>query len=374
MQSKTARCRGWRRRSAHSVLKVVSIDDDGMRPRHFCRVVSEATHAPFTGLNRAKAAVLELAILVSRLAMLPREKIEAEIAYLTIAIEKTAGPDEHGGLGLADGKGQGSPGCSGCERQGSRASSWSDLGRFGFWLKRTSLSVILGLDPRTHWDVKIAALRKMRRDKGLAGLRASLVIQVLKQRDGRCRRCLAGVVASIPDGRNQRPEIDVRAIHAFRQLHDLRPPDARSYDRRSVIQLARNAKSPIVDHAQLMFAEPARNIEPFVLFKVATVAPDHTRYALNGTRDGLWQPVRRRIFVIRLVQRAENAAEISSIGKIFVHQRRHVSAHRYQCGDADQRGTGKTRIDQLTGQEPLGIGISVIDQHAILERKNVGGR
>ena len=55
---------------------------------------SEETHAPFTGFNRAKAAVLELAILVSRLGMLPREKIEAEIAYLAIAIEKTAGPDE----------------------------------------------------------------------------------------------------------------------------------------------------------------------------------------------------------------------------------------------------------------------------------------
>ena len=52
------------------------------------------THAPFTGFNRAKAAVLELAILVSRLGMLPREKIEAEIAYLTIAIEKTAGEEE----------------------------------------------------------------------------------------------------------------------------------------------------------------------------------------------------------------------------------------------------------------------------------------
>jgi hypothetical protein len=79
---------------AHSVLEVESVTDDGVRPRHFCRVVSEKTHAPFTGLNRAKAAVLELAILVSRLGMLPRDKIEAEIAYLQIAIEKTAGPDE----------------------------------------------------------------------------------------------------------------------------------------------------------------------------------------------------------------------------------------------------------------------------------------
>ncbi|MHA6641248.1 DUF447 domain-containing protein [Mesorhizobium sp. A623] len=79
---------------AHSVLEVVSVSDDGVRPRHFCRVVQEEMHAPFTGMNRAKAAVLELAILVSRLGMLPREKIEAEIAYLTIAIDKTAGPEE----------------------------------------------------------------------------------------------------------------------------------------------------------------------------------------------------------------------------------------------------------------------------------------
>ncbi|MEO3998321.1 DUF447 domain-containing protein [Mesorhizobium sp. CAU 1732] len=79
---------------AHSVLAVESISDDSVRPRHFCRVVQEETHAPFTGFNRARAAVLELAILVSRLNMLPREKIDAEIAYLSIAIEKTAGPEE----------------------------------------------------------------------------------------------------------------------------------------------------------------------------------------------------------------------------------------------------------------------------------------
>jgi hypothetical protein len=79
---------------SHSVLHVESIADDGVRPRHFCRIVQEETHAPFTGFNRARAAVLELAILVSRLNMLPCEKIEAEIAYLSIAIEKTAGPDE----------------------------------------------------------------------------------------------------------------------------------------------------------------------------------------------------------------------------------------------------------------------------------------
>jgi hypothetical protein len=79
---------------AHSVLSVERVDDDELRPRHFCRVAAEAAHAPFTGLNRAKAAVLELAILVSRLSRLPAEKVEAEIAYLSIAVEKTAGPAE----------------------------------------------------------------------------------------------------------------------------------------------------------------------------------------------------------------------------------------------------------------------------------------
>src|SRR5690606_12156191 len=79
---------------AHSVLEVVEQQDDEVRPRFPCRVAAEEMHAPFTAMNRAKAAVLELAILVIRLHMLPPEKIYAEIAYLTIAIEKTAGPDE----------------------------------------------------------------------------------------------------------------------------------------------------------------------------------------------------------------------------------------------------------------------------------------
>jgi hypothetical protein len=51
-------------------------------------------HAPFRGFNRAQAAVVEAAILVSRLHMLPWGKIETEIAYLKIAVDKTAGPRE----------------------------------------------------------------------------------------------------------------------------------------------------------------------------------------------------------------------------------------------------------------------------------------
>ena len=79
---------------SHSELEVERIEDDDVRPRLFCRRIFEQTHAPFRGFNRAQAAVLECAILVSRLHMLPWEKVEAELKYLTIAVDKTAGPNE----------------------------------------------------------------------------------------------------------------------------------------------------------------------------------------------------------------------------------------------------------------------------------------
>lgn len=79
----------------HVELAVERVEDDELRPRFHCRVVHEGNHAPFKGFNRAQAAVIETAILASRLKMLPREKVEQELAYLQIAVEKTAGPREH---------------------------------------------------------------------------------------------------------------------------------------------------------------------------------------------------------------------------------------------------------------------------------------
>ena len=80
---------------AHAELAVDFVQEDEQRPRFHCRVVHEASHTPFKGFNRAQAAVIEAAILASRLHMLPREKIERELGYLQIAVEKTAGPREH---------------------------------------------------------------------------------------------------------------------------------------------------------------------------------------------------------------------------------------------------------------------------------------
>jgi hypothetical protein len=56
--------------------------------------VHAASHRPWGGFNRAQAAVLECAVLVSRLKMLPADKIEAELKYLEIAVSKTAGERE----------------------------------------------------------------------------------------------------------------------------------------------------------------------------------------------------------------------------------------------------------------------------------------
>jgi hypothetical protein len=79
---------------AHAELELTRCEDDQTRPRLYCRVVREANHAPFRGFNRAQFSVLEAAILVSRLHMLPRSKIEAELDYLRIGLDKTAGPVE----------------------------------------------------------------------------------------------------------------------------------------------------------------------------------------------------------------------------------------------------------------------------------------
>jgi uncharacterized protein len=79
---------------AHSELAVSAVTEHPERPRFHCRVVARGSHAPFAGFNRAQAAVVEAAILVSRLHLLSREYIEGELARLAIVVDKTAGEGE----------------------------------------------------------------------------------------------------------------------------------------------------------------------------------------------------------------------------------------------------------------------------------------
>ena len=75
-------------------LQVIKSEDDDQRPRIYLDEIRCVTTGTFPGFNRAQAAVIEASILVSRLHMLPAEKIDSEMEYLSIAIEKTAGDQE----------------------------------------------------------------------------------------------------------------------------------------------------------------------------------------------------------------------------------------------------------------------------------------
>lgn len=80
---------------SHTVLALEAVHDDAQRPSLHMVRAGFGRHGDFMGFNRAQGAVVEGAVLVSRLHLLPMEKIEAEMRYLQIAIDKTAGPGEH---------------------------------------------------------------------------------------------------------------------------------------------------------------------------------------------------------------------------------------------------------------------------------------
>ena len=79
----------------HVELRLVECSDDTQRPVLQMARVHQVRHADFIGFNRAQAAVIEGAVLVSRLHMLSAHKVDSELAYLQIAIDKTAGAQEH---------------------------------------------------------------------------------------------------------------------------------------------------------------------------------------------------------------------------------------------------------------------------------------
>lgn len=75
-------------------FEVVSLDDRTERTTIECRVVDRGHVREFFGFNRAKHAVLEAAILATRLHLIPSNEISGEFARLKILVNKTAGPKE----------------------------------------------------------------------------------------------------------------------------------------------------------------------------------------------------------------------------------------------------------------------------------------
>ena len=68
--------------------------EDDKRPNIICDIKNSEIIRPFLGFNRAQFSVIEAAVLLSRLGMISMEKIDREIEYLKIGIDKTAGPNE----------------------------------------------------------------------------------------------------------------------------------------------------------------------------------------------------------------------------------------------------------------------------------------
>ncbi len=81
-------------------FRVIALDDSAERTTIEVESVAEGHLSELFGLNRAKHAVVEAAILATRLDFLPIGEILAEYGRLAVLVEKTGGPDERLAFGL----------------------------------------------------------------------------------------------------------------------------------------------------------------------------------------------------------------------------------------------------------------------------------
>ena len=76
-------------------FRVTKLDDVKDRTTIECSVFENGRLRDFFGFNRAKHAVVEAAILATRVGILSDEKIRQEMAALDVIVEKTGGDSEH---------------------------------------------------------------------------------------------------------------------------------------------------------------------------------------------------------------------------------------------------------------------------------------
>ena len=81
-------------------LEVTSIDSTPPRSRIETRTVRQGVRREFIGFNRARHAVLEAAIYATRVHMLSRDFLLAEVDRLQVIVDKTAGPREFEAMDL----------------------------------------------------------------------------------------------------------------------------------------------------------------------------------------------------------------------------------------------------------------------------------
>ena len=76
-------------------FRVRELDDRQPRTNIAVDVIESGRLREFFGFNRGKHAVLEAAILATRVGILPAEQIRTEMTRLAVLVEKTGGDQEH---------------------------------------------------------------------------------------------------------------------------------------------------------------------------------------------------------------------------------------------------------------------------------------
>jgi len=75
-------------------FRVCSIDTSGERVRIETDVIQQHTLRHFIGFNRARHAIIEAAIMLTRLHILPRGEVETEFRKFRVVVDKTGGEAE----------------------------------------------------------------------------------------------------------------------------------------------------------------------------------------------------------------------------------------------------------------------------------------
>lgn len=75
-------------------FQVTSIDTTQQRSVMSCRIVHRGERRPYLGMNRARNAVIEAAILATRIHLIPGEEIQQSFRSLRSAVEKTGNEAE----------------------------------------------------------------------------------------------------------------------------------------------------------------------------------------------------------------------------------------------------------------------------------------
>jgi hypothetical protein len=83
-------------------FEVESLDESHERAEFMARVVNVGRIRDFFGFNRAKHAVLEGAILATRVHLIAPAELRSELERLRIPVQKTAGPRELEAFGLIE--------------------------------------------------------------------------------------------------------------------------------------------------------------------------------------------------------------------------------------------------------------------------------